>query len=121
MPKYIDGFVLPLPKDKIDQYKSIAEQACAVWKEHGALDYVECVCEDPNAPEMISFSQLAGASDAETVIFAWIVYRSREHRDEVNAKVMADPRMNEMCGEAGPPFDCKRMAYSGFEVLVSAD
>lgn len=114
MSKYIDGFVLPIPKDKIEIYRGIAENAATIWKEHGALDYYECVGEDMNAHDMISFQQLANAKEDEVVVFAWISYKSREHRDEVNAKVMADPRLN--CENL--PFDCKRMAYGGFKTIV---
>jgi uncharacterized protein YbaA (DUF1428 family) len=120
MSHYIDGFVLPLPKDKIDQYRAIAEKACKVWIEHGALEYRECVGDDLAITDMLSFTKIADAQPEETVVFAWIMYQSREHRDEVNAKVMADPRMNEMCGDGVVPFDCKRMAYSGFKTIVES-
>ena len=121
MSKYVDGFVIPVPQDKIPEYQAIAEKARAVWMEHGALDYRECVAEDTTAHEMVSFPTLAGTKEGETVVFAYIVYESREHRDEVNAKVMSDPRMEEMCpSKSGkePPFDFKRMAYGGFKTIV---
>lgn len=120
MPQYVDGFVIPLAKDKIEAYRKIAENACKVWMEHGALDYRECVGEDLEIKDMLSFLQISSAQPEETVIFAWITYKSREHRDEVNAKVMADPRMSAMCQEGAMPFDCKRMAYSGFSTIVQA-
>jgi uncharacterized protein YbaA (DUF1428 family) len=120
MSRYVDGFVLPIPKDKIDQYRQIAEQACKVWMEHGALEYRECVGDDLEVKDMVSFPQLAGTKPEETVVFAWIAYKSREHRDEVNAKVMADPRMNSMCEKDAMPFDCKRMAYGGFKAIVES-
>lgn len=120
MPKYIDGFVLPLPKDKIDAYRSLAERACAIWKEHGALDYVETVGDDLDVKDQVSFTQLAGAVATETVVFSYIVYKSREHRDAVNEKVMADPRIHEMCDPENPLFDFHRMAYGGFRTLVEA-
>jgi len=120
MSKYVDGFVVPVPKDKIEAYKAISEKASKVWKEYGALEYRECVLEDPVAKEVLPFPELAGAKPDETVVFAYITYHSRAHRDEVNAKVMADPRLNEMCGAEGMPFDCKRMAYGGFETIVEA-
>jgi len=120
MSKYVDGFVIPLPKDKIDAYKAIAEKASKVWKEYGALEYRECVLEDNVTKDVLPFPQLASAKEGETVVFAYITYNSRAHRDEVNAKVMADPRMNEMCGSEGMPFDCARMAYGGFETIVEA-
>ncbi len=119
MSQYVDGFVLPVPKDKIETYRGIAEGAANIWVGHGALEYRECVLEDANAHDMVAFPQLAATKDDETVVFAWIVYQSREHRDEVNAKVMADPRMNALM-ENGCPFDCKRMAYGGFETIVKA-
>ena len=115
---YVDGFVLPIPAGKIEDYRKIAENAGKVWLEYGALDYKECVVEHDNIESMRSFAEAANAKEGETVIFAYIVYKSREHRDEVNKKVMADPRIS--CGE-GPeamPFDCRRMAYAGFKTIV---
>lgn len=120
MPRYIDGFVIPMPEDKLAQYQEIAEKAGALWKEHGALEYIECVGEDLDVKDMVTFPQLAQVKPGETVVFSYIVYRSREHRDEVNAKVMADPRMKEFCKEGEEPFDCKRMAYGGFRSIVEA-
>ena len=120
MPHYIDGFVIPLPKEKIDQYREIAEQACKIWMEHGALEYRECIGDDMEVKDMVSFPQLAGAKPEETVAFSWIVYKSREHRDEVNAKVMADPRIQSMGEKDSMPFDCKRMAYGGFKTIVES-
>ena len=118
MSQYVDGFVLPVPKDKIEVYREMAAQAAVVWREHGALEYRECVLNDPDAKEMLSFPRLANAEENETVVLAWVVYESREHRDKVNALVMADPRLAGMCSEG--VFDWKRMAYGGFEVLVQA-
>ena len=121
MSHYIDGFVLSVPQEKIERYREMATLACKVWMEHGAVAYCECVGDDMEAKDMVSFPQLANAQPGETVVFAWIMYRSREHRDEVNAKVMADPRMNEMCGkDEEMPFDCKRMAYGGFKTIVES-
>lgn len=120
MSHYVDGFVIPVPKDKIDQYRAIAERACKIWMEHGALEYRECVGDDMETKDMVSFPQLAEAQAGEVVFFSYIVYKSREHRDEVNAKVMADPRIHELCGEGGMPFDCKRMAYGGFKTIVES-
>lgn len=117
--KYADGYVLPVPKTKIDLYLSMAEKAGRIWKEHGALEYRECVGDDLDV-EQVPFPRLAGAQPDETVVFAWIVFQSREHRDQVNAKVMADPRIKALCDPANPPFDCKRMAYGGFNVRVEA-
>lgn len=118
MSTYIDGFVLPVPKDKIETYRGIAEKASKIWREHGALDYRECVLEDADAKDMVSYPQLAGVKPGETVVFAYIAYKSRAHRDEVNAKVMADPRIHEACNGGEMPFDCARMAYGGFETIV---
>jgi uncharacterized protein YbaA (DUF1428 family) len=114
---YVDGFVLPCPADKIEAYKEIARNACAVWLELGALEYWEAVADDLHCEWARPFTELAGTQDGETVVFAWIRYRSRAHRDEVNALVMKDPRIADMPPES-MPFDCKRMAYGGFEVVV---
>lgn len=123
MPNYIDGFVLPVPADKIDAYAAMSEKARKVWLDHGALDYRETVLDDPTAENLVAFPTLAGVKEGETVVFAFIVYESREQRDAVNAKVMSDPRMQEMCpsqtgGEM--PFDCARMAYGGFRTIVGS-
>jgi uncharacterized protein YbaA (DUF1428 family) len=120
MPLYVDGFVLPIPKDKIDQYRLIAEQACKIWMEHGALEYRECIGDDMEAKDMVAFPQLAGTTPEEIVVFSWITYKSREHRDEVNAKVMADPRIHSMGDKDSMPFDCKRIAYGGFRAIVES-
>lgn len=118
MGRYVDGFVLPLPKANIDRYREIAGEAGALWKEHGALDYVECVAEDVKPGELTSFPQSVRLEDGETVVFAWISFDSREHRDAVNAKVMDDDRMKAMMDPAGDVADMKRMVYGGFEVIV---
>ncbi|MEP2775976.1 MAG: DUF1428 domain-containing protein [Luteolibacter sp.] len=118
MSKYIDGFVLPLPKGKLEKYTQVATKAAAIWKEHGALEYLEAVGDDFKAEDMVDFPKLTGASAEETVIMAYIVYESREHRDSVNAKVMADPRIKEMCDPENPIFDYSRMAYGGFRAIV---
>lgn len=120
MGRYVDGFVIPVPKDRIEDYRRVAEKASRVWKEHGALDYWECVGDDLEGPGMVSFLQLAQAGPNETVIFAWVVFESREHRDQANAKIMADPRLQEMMDKDRPLFDYKRMAYGGFKELVHA-
>ena len=118
MEKYVDGFVIPLSKAKVDEYKRIAERAGAIWKEHGALEYWECLGDDLDATNMVSFKKAAGTSEGETVVFSWIVFESREHRDKVNAAVMADPRIKEIMEQGSEPFDCKRMVYGGFRKLV---
>jgi uncharacterized protein YbaA (DUF1428 family) len=115
---YVDGFVIPIPAGKIDIYRKIASKAGKVWKEHGALEYRECVGDDLDVKEMVSFPKLAKAKAGETVVFAWIVYKSRAHRDKVNAKVMKDPRLAKMMEPGAMPFDPKRMAYGGFKMLV---
>jgi len=115
---YVDGFVLPVPADKLDAYKKIARIACKVWLEHGALDYVEAVAEDMKAEFCIPFPKMAKLKEGETVVFAFIRFKSRKHRDQVNAKVMKDPRICNMPPET-MPFDCKRMSYGGFKVVVS--
>ena len=115
---YADGFVIPVPKKNIAAYRRIARKAGKVWREHGALDYYECVGDDLTVPaQFTGFEKLAGLKKNETVIFAWIVYKSKAHRDRVNAKVMNDPRMKP---PKTMPFDHKRMAFGGFKVLVKA-
>ncbi|AKF09834.1 DUF1428 domain-containing protein [Sandaracinus amylolyticus] len=113
---YVDGFVVPVPKKNLDAYRELATLARDVWKEYGALDYREWIADDVPMGEITSFPRSVQQKDDEIVIFSWIVYRSREHRDEVNAKVMADPRM-----KSSPetyPFDAKRMIYGGFAPFV---
>jgi uncharacterized protein YbaA (DUF1428 family) len=117
MTHYIDGFVIPLPKSKIDDYRRIAQKAREIWRDHGALEYRECVGEDLDVEAQVPFPRLINSIPDETVVLAWIVFKSRAHRDEVNAKVMKDPRLATMDPKA-MPFDCKRMAYGGFQVLV---
>ena len=113
---YVDGFVLAVPKDKIDAYKTIARTAGEVWKEYGAIDYVECLADDVPYGELTSFPRAVQATDDEVVIFSWITYESREQRDAINAKVMADPRLKN--DPASMPFDGKRMIYGGFESFL---
>ena len=113
---YVDGFVLAVPKQNLEAYKDLARTAGAVWKEHGALAYVECVGDDVPQGELTSFPRAVQAKDDETVIFSWIVYPSRGQRDAINAKVMADPRLKH--DPATMPFDGKRLIYGGFETLI---
>jgi len=113
---YVDGFVLALPKDKIEAYKALARTACAVWMEHGALDYVECIGDDVPYGELTSFPRAVMATEDEVVVFSWIVYPDRQTRDAVNAKVMADERFKSF----GMPFDGKRLIYGGFTTLLRA-
>lgn len=116
---YVDGYVLPVPTKSIPAYRRLAKKAGEIWREHGALEYKEWVADDLNAHELVPFTQCAQAKPDETVIFAYIVFKSRAHRDKVNAKVMSDPRLKDM-DPANVPFDCKRMAYGGFKLLVDA-
>ena len=119
MPRYIDGFVIPIKKTKLAAYRKIAAKAGRIWKEYGAVAYVECVGDDLNIPDMgTTFPKLAQTKAGETVVFSYIVYKSRKQRDSVNKKVMADPRLLAMCDPKKSPFDFKRMAYGGFQVLV---
>lgn len=115
---YVDGFLLPLAKKNLAAYRSISRKAGRIFLEHGALEYRECVGEDLAIQPMVPFPGLVAAKRGETVVFSWIVYRSRAHRDRVNAKIMADPRMEKMMAGKPMPFDMTRMAYGGFEVLV---
>lgn len=118
MERYVDGFVIPLARDMISRYREIAEIAGQVWKEHGALEYYECIGDDLETDKLVSFRQAAGAGDHETVVFSWIIYESREQRDKTNAAVMDDPRMKAMMEPGVQPFDCSRIAYGGFKTLV---
>ena len=116
--RYVDGFLLPLPKRKLARYKKIAGRAGKIWKEHGALEYMECVGDDLGIKGVISFQKSAKARAGEAVIFAFIVYKSRRHRDQVNKKVMADPRLARLMEPSQWLPDMKRMAYSGFKAIV---
>ncbi|WP_374470392.1 DUF1428 domain-containing protein [Phenylobacterium sp.] len=115
---YVDGFVLAVPKDKLDAYRKLAETAAEVWKDHGALSYMECVGDDTPYGELTSFPRAVLAQDDEVVVFSWITYESREARDAINAKVMQDERLT--CEQAGVPFDGKRMIFGGFRSFVEA-
>jgi len=118
MPRYVDGFVIPVPKKKLAAYRRMAKAASKVWMSHGALEYFECRGDDLKTKGMGSFPRMAKTRPGETVIFSWVLYKSRAHRDRVNAKVMADPRLQKMM--TGPmPFDVKRMAYGGFKTVVA--
>ena len=118
MPKYIDGFVLPVPKKNVEAYRKMAQAAGKVWMDHGALGYFECVGDDPKVPFGLGFPKGIKTKANETVVFSWIIYKSRAHRDKVNAKVMKDPRLGEMCDENNMPFDAKRMLWGGFSAIV---
>ena len=118
MARYVDGFIMPLPKSNVDKYREIATTAGELWKEYGALDYTECIADDVKVGEVTSFPQSVKLEDDETVIFAWITYESRAKRDEINAKVMDDERMKALMDPAAPVADYSRIIYGGFEVLV---
>jgi uncharacterized protein YbaA (DUF1428 family) len=118
--KYVDGYVLPLPRKKLAAYRRIAQKASKIFREHGALEYRECVGDDLNVKMGLSFPRGIKTKPGETVVFAWVVYRSRAHRDRVNAKIMKDPRLLNMCDANDMPFDCNRMLYGGFKVIVAA-
>jgi uncharacterized protein YbaA (DUF1428 family) len=114
---YVDGFVLPVPKRNFDAYRRMARKAGKIWREYGALEYRECVADDVPMGKVTSFPRSVKVKRGETVVFAWIVFKSRAHRDRVNAKVMKDPRLADM-DEKAMPFDAKRMIYGGFKVAV---
>lgn len=115
---YVDGFVLPVPQDRLGDYRKLARKAGKIWKEYGALAYVECVEDDVKPGKLTSFPQSVKLKPGEVVVFAWIVYRSRAQRDRINAKVMADPRMSTICPPGKMPFDGKRMFWGGFKPIV---
>jgi len=115
---YVDGFVVPVPRKNVDAYRDMAHKAGKVWMEHGALQFRECMGEDVKLGEVTSFPQSVNLQEDEVVFFSWIVYESRARRDEVNDKVMKDPRMKDMMDSKNSPFDGKRMIFGGFEVLV---
>ncbi|HET6224452.1 MAG TPA: DUF1428 domain-containing protein [Dongiaceae bacterium] len=118
--RYVDGFVLPVPKKSLPTYRRIAQKAGKVWRDHGALEYRECAGDDLDVKMVMSFPRRLKLKRGETVVFAWIVFKSRAHRDRVNAKVMKDPRLAKMVDPKAMPFDIKRMVYGGFKVLVDA-
>lgn len=119
MPHYVDGFLLAVPKDRVEDYRKLAQDAAVVWKEYGAVAYFEGLADDVQPGKLTSFPQAVQLKDDEVVIFSWIVYTSREQRDEVNAKVMADPRIANM-DPKNMPFDAERMIWGGFSSLVEA-
>ncbi len=115
---YVDGFVLPVPKKNLQAYRRMAQKAGKIWREHGALEYRECVGDDLDVKFGLPFTRSAKVKPGETVCFSWIVYKSRAHRDRVNAKVMKDPRLAGMMDNKAMPFDVKRMVYGGFKTIV---
>lgn len=117
MARYVDGYVLPVAKRNLDAYRRIARKAGRIWREHGALEFRECVGDDLDVKVGVPFPRTIRPRPGETVMFSWIVFRSRAHRDRVNARVMKDPRLAGMDPKK-MPFDCNRMVYGGFKVLV---
>jgi uncharacterized protein YbaA (DUF1428 family) len=118
MANYVDGFVVPVPKKNIDAYRRMSRKAGKIWREYGALEYRECVADDVKPGKYTSFPQSVKLKPNEVVWFSWIVYKSRKHRDAVNAKVMKDPRIANMMDPKDMPFDGKRMFWGGFKVAV---
>ena len=122
MTHYIDGFVLPIPKDRLAEYQQVAATVATIWKEHGALDYREFVGDDMHRQGTLPFPDLMNTTDDEVIVFGWVAFASREERDQVNKKVENDPRMPALIGPlmdpANPVFDAERMAYGGFKSLV---
>jgi uncharacterized protein YbaA (DUF1428 family) len=118
--KYVDGYVLPVPKKNLAAYRRMATECSKVWRKYGALEIRECVRDDLKTIKVKSFPSLVKPKRGETVVFSWIVYKSRAHRDSVNDKVMKDPRMARMMKTKKMPFDSKRMTYGGFNVMVDA-
>ena len=118
--RYVDGYVLPVPRKNLQAYRRMAEKGGKIWREHGALEYRECAGDDLKVKWGVSFPRRMKLKRGETVVFSWIVFKSRAHRDRVNAKVMKDPRLAGMTDSSSMPFDCKRVVYGGFNVLVDA-
>ena len=117
---YVDGFVVPVPKKKLEAYRRLARLAGKIWRDHGALDFKECVADDVKKGKWTSFPRSVKLKPSETVVFAYILYKSRAHRDKVNAKVMKDKRIAPMMNMKAMPFDGKRMIWGGFKVIVDA-
>ena len=117
---YVDGFVVPVPKKKLGDYRRMAKKAGKVWREHGALEFRESVADDVKVGKWTSFPRSVKLKGSETVVFSWIVYKSRAQRDRVLAKVMKDKRIADMMSTATVPFDAKRMIYGGFKIMVEA-
>ncbi|HEX9754145.1 MAG TPA: DUF1428 domain-containing protein [Gemmatimonadales bacterium] len=116
--RYVDGYVLPVPKKNLQAYRRMAQTAGRVWRDHGALEYRECVGDDLKVKMGVAFPRTVKLKPRETVVFAWIVFKSRAHRDRVNARVMKDPRLANMMDPKAMPFDHTRMVYGGFKILV---
>jgi uncharacterized protein YbaA (DUF1428 family) len=115
---YVDGFVLPVPEKNLADYKRMARKAGKIWREHGALEYIECVADDVQPGKVTSFPQAVKLKPGEVVVFSWIVYKSRRDRDRINKLVMSDPRLADMMDPKSLPFDGKRMFFGGFRPIV---
>jgi len=115
---YVDGFIVPVPKKNVDAYRRMARKAGKIWKEHGALEFRECIADDVKSGKVTSFPQSVKLKPNETVAFSYIVYKSRKDRDRINAKVMSDPRLADMMAGKNMPFDGKRLIYGGFKTIV---
>ena len=120
MARYVDGFIVPVPKRKVADYRRMAQKAGRIWRDHGALEFRECIADDVKWGKRTSFPRSIKQKKGETVFFSYIVFKSRKHRDSVNAKVMKDKRLDAMGGMKDMPFDAKRMIYGGFKVVVDA-
>jgi uncharacterized protein YbaA (DUF1428 family) len=118
--QYVDGFIVPVPKKNLSAYRRMAQKMGKVWRRHGAIEFREFVADDVKVGKRTSFPRSVKRKAGETVVFSWIVYKSREHRDRVNAKVMKDPRLAKMMNPKAMPFDAKRMIFGGFKNLVDA-
>ena len=118
MDRYVDGFVIPVHRDRLEEYKRVAVAAAEIWKEHGALEYWECLGDDMKIEGTRSFVDAIGATDDEVVMFSWVVFESREARDAANEKIMSDPRMGELVDMNNPLFNWERMAFGGFQPFV---
>jgi len=121
MANYIDGYVIPISRDRLDDYKHLVEAAASIWKEHGALAYREYIGDDMNREGTSSFTDLIAATDEEVIIFGWVEFASREARDQANEKVATDPRMAELIKSSNADFDAVRMAYGGFQAFVQSE
>ena len=119
MARYVDGFVVPVPRKKLSAYRRMAQAAGRVWRDHGALEYIECVADDVKRGKWTSFPRSVKLKSSETVVFSYIVYKSRAQRNSINAKVMKDPRLAKMMDPKAMPFDSKRMFWGGFKTIVA--
>lgn len=120
MAKYVDGYVTPVPDGKLAHYRKLATRMSKIYLKYGALEVRECVADDMSPPYGTPFPSLLKTKDAETVVFSWVVFKSRKDRDRINAAIMADPRVQKLCDPSDPIFNCKRMVVGGFKTIVDA-